>query len=639
MVRIEKLTYRIGGRVLFDRAEANIPAGHRIGLVGRNGTGKTTLLRLIIGELEPDEGRITIPAGWRVGMTRQEAPDGPADLIETVLAADAELARLSREAETAKAAEHIARVHARLGDLAAYAAPARAARILKGLGFDEAAQRRPCASFSGGLRMRVALAGLLFTAPDLLLLDEPTNHLDLESSLWLQDFLSGYPGTLIIVSHDREVLNRVAAEILSLEGAKLSRFSGGYDRFEEARRLKRAQNEKERRRQEAERAHIRAFVERFRFKASKARQAQSRLKRLEKMQPIAEVADEGAITFAFPDPSPLPPPLLYLDQVDIGYGATTVLKRVDLRLDSDDRVALLGANGNGKSTLIKLLAGRLSPLRGNVRRSHKLRIGYFAQHQADELDTAATPLIELARRRPREPEVQLRAHLGRFGFSQERAETPVAALSGGEKARLLFALMSINRPHLLLLDEPTNHLDIVARQALIEALNAFQGAVVLVSHDPHLIELTADRLWLVEGGQVQPFEGDLDDYRARVTAARAGRPADGVGVPRVAETDRRAERRQAAERRAAVAPLKRQLTQTEAEIDRLNAEKQRLLDELAAPELYRGDATRLLTLQQRLAEIDRHLTASETRWFDLHAALDAASDAANAASGLTGPSA
>ncbi len=630
MLRLEKLTYRIGGRVLLDGADAAIAPGHRVGLVGRNGTGKTTLLRLICGEIEPDGGRIELPARWRIGVTRQEAPDGPQNLIDTVLAGDAELVRLHREAETAADAHAIAAIHERLGAIDAHSAPARAARILKGLGFDDAAQLRPCREFSGGMRMRVALAALLFLAPDLLLLDEPTNHLDLEASLWLQEFLRGYPGTLIVVSHDREVLNRVAEEILSLEGGKLTLYTGGYDRFEEARRMRSEQDEKQRQRQQTERARIRAFVDRFRYKASKARQAQSRLKMLERMKPIAEARDDGSISFDFPDPDPLPPPLLRLDRTDIGYDGKPVLRGVDLRLDADDRIALLGANGNGKSTLVKLLAGRLKPLAGEMRRSDKLRIGYFAQHQADELDLAATPVIALARLRPGDAEVRLRGHLGRFGFSQERADTRIADLSGGEKARLLFALMTVHRPHLLLLDEPTNHLDIVSRQALIEALNAFAGAVVLVSHDPHLIELTADRLWLVDGGQAKPFDGDLDDYRTRVTAM-AGRTGErSEAGQRPGASGRRDGRREAAEKRAALAPLKKQLTDTEAEIDRLTAERQRLAAALAEPELYNGESRRLLDLQKRLAEVERRLTACETAWFDLHAAWDAAKEASAA---------
>ena len=528
MLRVERLTYRIGKRVLLDRAEATIGPGQRVGLVGRNGAGKTTLLRLIAGELDPDEGAIEMPRRWRIGMTAQEAPSGEASLIEVVLAADTELARLNAEAETAHDPHRIAEIHARLGDKQAHSAPARAARILAGLGFDEAAQRRPCSEFSGGWRMRVALAALLFVEPDLLLLDEPTNHLDLEASLWIEDFLHRYPGTVVLVSHDRDLLNRVPTHILHLDRGKLTFYPGDYDRFERTRSERLALDDKMRARQEVQRAHIQKFVDRFRYKATKARQAQSRLKMLARMEPIPEHEEEGIVSFAFPEPEKLAPPIVSIDDVAIGYDGVPVLRRLSLRLDPDDRIALLGANGNGKSTLMRFLAGRLAPLSGEVTRASRLRVGYFAQHQAEELDLAATPLVELARRRPREAAGALRGQLGRFGFSQERAETRIGDLSGGEKARLLFALMTSDKPHLLLLDEPTNHLDIVSRESLVQAINEFDGAVVIASHDPHVLALTADRFWLVEGGRVEPFDGDMDDYRTmrlgRDGGAKAGNP-------------------------------------------------------------------------------------------------------------------
>jgi ATP-binding cassette, subfamily F, member 3 len=616
MLRIDKLTYRVGARPLFDQADAAVNSGHRVGLVGRNGTGKTTLLRLISGELQPDGGRIEKPARWRTGITRQEAPDGPVSLIETVLSADRELMALTEEAETADDPHRIAEIHVRLRDKDAHTAEARAARILAGLGFDAAAQRRPCGEFSGGWRMRIALAALLFTEPDLLLLDEPTNHLDLEATLWLEGYLRGYPGTLLLVSHDRGLLNRVVEEILHLEDGKLTLYRGGYDRFESTRRERLEQSEKLRAKQQAQRAHIQAFVDRFRYKASKAKQAQSRLRMLERLQPIAEHREEGTVAFTFPDPDPLPPPLVSLDRVSIGYDGRAVLKHLSLRLDADDRVALLGANGNGKSTLIKLLAGRLWPQSGEIARSGKLRVGYFAQHQADELDFEATPLLQLARRRPRDPEAQLRGHLGRFGFSQQRADTRIGNLSGGEKARLLFALMTAERPHVLLLDEPTNHLDMVSRQALIEALNDYQGAVVIVSHDPHVLELTADRFWLIEGGGVAPFEGDMQDYRALLL----GRENGGASKPEAANggerqrPSKKEQRRVADERRQALMPLKKQLTQAEHAVDRLETEKAELMQALADPRLYLGDSRRLADLQKRLAQVQKRLDLAEEAW-------------------------
>jgi len=624
MLRIENLTYRIGKRVLLQGAEAAVNPGHRVGLVGRNGAGKTTLLRLITGELMADDGRIVLPERWHIGITSQEAPDGPASLIDTVLAADRELTRLTREADTATDPARIAEIHARLQDKDAYSARARAARILAGLGFEDAEQQRACAEFSGGWRMRVALAGLLFTRPDLLLLDEPTNHLDLEATLWLEEYLRSYPGTVLIVSHDRELLNRAVGEILHLEGGKLTLYQGGYDRFEETRRMRLAQNEKLRARQDAQRARMEKFVERFRYKATKARQAQSRLKMLERMKPIPEAPGEGAVTFAFPDPEPLAPPLYAIDDVAVGYDGVPVLGRLSLRLDADDRIALLGANGNGKSTLIRLLAGRLQPMSGHVTRSNRLRVGYFAQHQADELDLGATPLVELARHRPDDTPQAVRNQLGRFGFGQERAETRIGDLSGGEKARLLFALMTRDRPHILLLDEPTNHLDVASREALIQAINDFAGAVVIVSHDPHVIELTADRLWLVDGGGVAAFDGDMDAYRALLLDRRRAENGSARGGNGDASApDRRAQRRAAAAERQALAPLRKRLAQAEKTVARLEAERKALADRLADPALYDTGPARLVSLQKELGAVEKALAAAELDWLDAHEALDA----------------
>lgn len=628
MLTIDKLTFRIGPRVLFDQADASIHPGHRVGLVGRNGTGKTTLLRLIAGEIEPDGGTIQRPARWTVGLTRQEAPAGPESLIDTVLAADPELAGLAAEAETARDAHRIAEIHERLLDKDAHSAPARAARILAGLGFSEADQQRPCRDYSGGWRMRVALATLLFTEPDLLLLDEPTNHLDLEASVWLEDYLRHYPGTILLVSHDRELLNRAVGQILHLEGGKLTLYQGGYDRFEQTRRARLELNEKMRARQDAQRAHLQQFVDRFRYKASKAKQAQSRLKMLARMEPLVELRDEAGVSFDFPDPDPLPPPLYSIEGASVGYDGKPVLRGLSLRLDADDRIALLGANGNGKSTLIKLLAGRLNPISGDIVRPPKLRVGYFAQHQTDELDVAATPLLEMLRRRPGEPEVRLRAHLGRFGFDQQRAETPIGNLSGGEKARLLFALMTVDRPHILLLDEPTNHLDLVSREALIQAINTFAGAVVMVSHDPHVLELTVDRFWLLAGGRVEPFDGDMDDYRAVLLSRAAGEASDkeraGVRSGERESADRKEQRRQAADRRRALAPLKQRLSDAESTVHRLEAEKARLAGMMGDSALYAGDPQKLIDLQKRLGQIEKDLAAAEDLWLRLHEEWDEA---------------
>lgn len=622
MLRIENLTYRIGRRILIEHASAGVNPGHRVGLVGRNGAGKTTLLHLITGALDPDEGSIELPTNWRVGMTRQEAPEGPQSLIETVLAADRELVALNREAETATDPDRIAEIHTRLHDKQAHSAPSRAARILAGLGFSEQDQQKPCSEYSGGWRMRVALASLLFTQPDLLLLDEPTNHLDLEASLWLEDYLRRYDGTILLVSHDRGLLNRVVGEILHLENTKLTLYQGGYDKFEQARRMKLAQMESERIKQEAQRAHIQKFVDRFRYKATKARQAQSRLKMLEKMQPIAAHLEEGVTNFNFPDPDPLPPPLYTIDNVAVGYDGKPVLSNLSLRLDEDDRIALLGANGNGKSTLIKLLAGRLTPLSGYHSHSSKLRVGYFAQHQTDELDVNATPVVALGHRRPKDLDVDLRKHLGAFGFSQDRADTPIGNLSGGEKARLLFALMTSDKPHILLLDEPTNHLDVQSREALVQAINGFKGAVVIVSHDPHVIELTADRLWLVADGGVSPYDGDMDDYRNLLLGRKPGNGSAQVSTKKEPATaaptiDRKEQRREAAEKRKALAPLRSQIQRAEKNVAKLEAEKAKITAALADPSLYDGDNAALIDLQRQHGHVERDLAAAEEAWLAL----------------------
>ena len=635
MLRIDNLTYRIGSRVLLDQTSAAINPGHRVGLVGRNGTGKTTLLKLVTGDLDPDGGGLATPSHWRIGVTTQEAPFGPGSLIDTVLGADKELARLTAEAETATDPHRIAEIHARLRDKDAHSAPSRAARILAGLGFDEMAQQKPCDEFSGGWRMRVALAGLLFSEPDLLLLDEPTNHLDLEACLWLEDYLKRYSGTVLLVSHDRDLLNRVVGEILHLENGKLKLYQGGYDRFEATRRMQLELNAKARAKQDAQRAHIEKFVERFRYKATKAKQAQSRMKMLDRMEPIPEHREEGSVTFAFPEPLLLAPPLYTAEAVDVGYDGTAVLENLSFRLDNDDRIALLGANGNGKSTLIKLLAGRLAPLSGNVNKSGKLRIGYFAQHQGDELDLSATPLVELGRLRTHDTEQQLRSQLGRFGFTQERAETKVDNLSGGEKARLLFALMSCEKPNILLLDEPTNHLDVTSRQALVQAINAFEGAVIIVSHDPHIIGLTADRFWLVEDGGVRPYDGDLDDYRAmllgRRKARRSGGEEDGGNSVKNGNggnggvLNKKQQRQASAEKRRALSDLKKRLGKVEKTVHRLEQHRDDLQHALADPELYEGEGDPA-DVQKKLGRVKKDLKAAEDDWTAAQEEFDEASE-------------
>ncbi len=617
MLHINDLTFRYGGRVLFDRATAVVSKGHRVALVGRNGTGKSTLLKLIAGQLQTDAGAITVPSGTKIGMVAQEAPSGATTLIDAVLAADTERTALLAEAETATDPMRIGEIHARLADIEAHSAPSRAAQVLSGLGFDADAQTRPCSDFSGGWRMRVALAGVLFARPDLLLLDEPTNHLDLEATIWLEGYLKNYPHTILLVSHDRDLLNSVPTTTIHVDQGKLVTYAGNYDQFLKQRRANMERLQAMATKQEAKRKHMMAFVERFRYKATKARQAQSRLKALEKLETITLMEDDAEVVFNFPQPDEMAPPLIALDGVTIGYGDRAILRRVNLRIDMDDRIALLGANGNGKSTLVKLLAGRLEAMAGEVKRPAKLRVGYFAQHQQDELDLSLTPIQQTQRIMPLAPEEKVRAHLGRFGFQQSKAETRIADLSGGEKARLLLALMSRETPHILMLDEPTNHLDVDSREALIEAINGFEGAVILISHDPHLIELTADRLLLVADGTVQPYDGDLDDYRRfLLDRARAERAAAKGGETPDAGASRKDQRRAAAEARAALAPLKKKAADAESLVNKLTEEKRKIEAKLADPALYSGPSDKLQKLQIDLGVVDKKLSAAEEAWLE-----------------------
>ena len=634
MLQIDGVTIRVAGRPLLERASATVNGGERVGLVGRNGSGKSSLLRLIAGGASPDEGEIAVPRRQRIGMIAQDAPSGPESLLDTVLAADRERSDLLAEAESATDGLRIAEIHERLAAIGADSAPARAARILAGLGFDEAAQARPCAEFSGGWRMRVALAALLFSRPDILLLDEPTNHLDLEATLWLEGFLKSYAGTLVLVSHDRDLLNAVPQAIIHLDGLALTRYAGNYDRFERTRREQQERQAALRQRQEAQRKHIQAFVDRFRYKASKARQAQSRLKALARMEPIASMVDETTAPIRLPDPKPLAPPILTLDRASVGYEPEKpVLRRLDLRIDMDDRIALLGANGNGKSTLVKLLGGRLQPESGEMTRARGLQVGYFAQHQAEELDLRATPLQILARLEPRATEERLRGQLGCFGFGKEKVEVEVGSLSGGEKARLLLALMSRQAPQLLLLDEPSNHLDIDSRESLVQALNDFPGAVVLVSHDPHLIELVADRLWLVAEGGVRPFEGDLDDYRKyllgqrreRDSAKRREAATEGAADEAALQARGKEKRRAAADARAALAHLRKAAKEAEKAMERLTRDKAALEARMGDESLYSGSgAEDLAKLQRQHHALGQAIAKAETDWLEAQAALEAA---------------
>ena len=609
---------RLGGRSVLAGADLTVDQGRRMGLVGRNGAGKSTLLRAIMHEIALDSGDIRLAARARVATVAQEAPSGDASLLDTVLTGDPE--RLTLLAEAATAEPHrLAEIHERLRAIGADAAPARAAAILAGLGFDEASQQRPVREYSGGWRMRVALATALFAAPDLLLLDEPTNHLDLEATLWLEQWLSRFPGAVLLVSHDRGLLDRAVQAIAFLDRGRITVTPGGFDEFVRIRTERALQQVRAAERIAVERAHIQSFIDRFRYKASKARQAQSRIKALERLPQIETVIEDAPTRFDFPEPARIAPPILALDRVAVGYDDTPVLRGVSLSVDTDDRIALLGANGNGKSTLAKLLADRLAPMSGEIRRGPKLRVGYFAQHQTEELVESETPIDHMARALPRATPSQVRAQLARFGLDADRAETPVANLSGGEKARLLLSLATREAPQLLILDEPTNHLDIDAREALVKALADFQGAVLLITHDPHLVELVADRLWLVADGTVRPFDGDLDDYRA-LLADRA-RPA-----PKPDAANRRDERRERADARAALAPLRKQARDAEARLARLAEERASIEKTLADPSLYVPTRkSEIAAANARLATIAKLAAAAEAEWLAAEEALEAAS--------------
>jgi ATP-binding cassette subfamily F protein 3 len=628
MLHVKGITYRVGGRTLFENASAHVPAGKRVGLVGPNGSGKTTLIRLTLGALELDGGAIDLRARCTVGTVSQEAPGGERTPIEVVLAADAEREQLLAEAETCRDPSRIAEIHTRLADKGAHAAPARAAVILAGLGFDEAAQSRPLRTFSGGWRMRVALASALFAEPDLLLLDEPTNHLDLESVMWLLDYLKGYPNTLVVVSHDRHLLNEVADQILCIKEQRLAAYTGGYDDFVAAEAQKAALEEAARVKQELARAHLQSFIDRFRAKATKAKQAQSRIKALERMRPVAAAAARQRVAFDFPEPAATASPLVRLDDVAVGYApGVPVLHGLHLSVFAEDRVALLGANGNGKTTLARLLAGSLEPDAGRLVASSKLKVGYFAQDHLEQLAPERTAFEHMrAAMSPEIPQERVRAWLGRFGFAQERAEVDAAGLSGGEKTRLALALIANTRPNLMILDEPTNHLDVDAREALVDGLNAYGGALILVSHDRRLIEATVDQLWLVECGTCAQFFGDMEDYQARLLAARASfrqalRRAAGANDADL-RPSRKDERRSAAEIRARLAPLKRSATEAEAALAELTEELARVEADLADPATYSAlGRERIAMLGKRQRELETLVARAEEIWLAAAVAL------------------
>ncbi|WP_026379000.1 ABC-F family ATP-binding cassette domain-containing protein [Afifella pfennigii] len=617
MLQLSGLTLRIAGRTLIDKASLSLPTGSKVGLVGRNGTGKTTLFRAIAGDIAPDEGEIILPKRARIGRVLQEAPGGPETLLQTVLAADEERTRLLAETKTAKEGGRIGEIHTRLAEIGAHEAEARAARILKGLGFDDEAQNRPCAEFSGGWRMRVALAAVLFSEPDLLLLDEPTNYLDLEGALWLERYIARYRHSAILISHDRDLLNNAVRSIVHLSEAKLTLYAGGYDSFERQRAERQALQAKLKDKQEAQRKHMQAFVDRFRAKASKARQAQSRLKALARLQPVATIADETVLPFRFPEPEKrAAPPIMQLEGVSVGYApGAPVLKGLDLRIDDDDRIALLGANGNGKSTFAKLISGQLEPETGTLKRSNKLKIGYFAQHQLDELIPGQSAVDHVRARLDGLTEAQLRSRVAQMGLATQKMDTKAKDLSGGEKARLLMGLAALSRPHLLILDEPTNHLDVDSREALIHALNDYSGAVILISHDRHLIEASVDRLWLTANGTVRPYEGDIEEYRREVLEGPARKSGENRAAPAPA-------RRSQADRRKQAAPIRQKMKECERLVEVFSKEIEELDDRLADAALHRGDPERAARYARKRAEKAAMLERLEERWIELGAMLE-----------------
>lgn len=619
MLAINNITVRLGGRTILDGASAAIPPGGRVGLIGRNGAGKSTLMKVMIGELEPDDGEIEMPRLARLGYIAQEAPHGDATPLDTVLAADGERTSLLEEAETCTDPDRLGDVHDRLLAIDAYSAPSRAAIILTGLGFDDEMQNRPLDSYSGGWKMRVALGALLFSQPDILLLDEPSNHLDLEATLWLENFLKAYPATLIVISHERDLLNNVVDHILHLQGGKVTLYPGGYDSFERQRAERAAQLAAAKASQDAQRAKLQDYVARNSARASTAKQAQSRAKMLAKMQPITALMEDPSLSFDFPSPSELKPPLITLDLAAVGYTeAKPILQRLNLRVDPDDRIALLGRNGNGKTTLARLLAAQLPPAEGSMSTAGKMQIGYFTQYQVEELEGDSTPLEQMTRAMAGKTPAAVRAQLGRFGFSGNRATSQVAKLSGGERARLALALITRDAPHLLILDEPTNHLDVDAREALVQALNDYDGAVILISHDRHMVELTADRLVLVDGGTATEYSGSMSDYMDFVLGINQPK---GEARPKIAKKDRKAE----ANRREELRQVQNKVSAAEKAIASLQAQCSEIDRAMFDPASARAELAKLSMseLSRRRAALGDELAAAEAAWLEQNELLEA----------------
>ena len=617
MISFENISFSVAGRTLVKNSTVSIPSGHKVGLVGRNGTGKTSLFRLVYGDITLDQGDLKLNKNTRVGGVAQEASGSSITLLDTVLAADQERADLIRKAQLEKDPLQIAKIQTRLADIDAWSAEARAATILKGLGFDKHKQKLACSEFSGGWRMRVALAAVLFSKPDLLLLDEPSNYLDLEGSIWLEAYISKYPSTIIIISHDRALLNNSVNSILHLEDKELHLYAGNYETFAKTRAARLAHKEAEVKKQNLRRQHLQSYVERFRYKADKAKQAQSRLKMLAKMEPIS-ISHKLAFTkFDFPQPEELSPPIVNIQNASVGYEKKTVLSDINLRIDQDDRIAILGQNGEGKSTLSKLIANKLKPHVGKIIHSNKLRIGYFAQHQLDELTLNETPMEHIQRKRPSEKQGQIRARLDGFGISVEQANIEVKSLSGGQKARLSLLLASLDAPHLLILDEPTNHLDIESREALVEALTKYSGAVIIVSHDIHLLSLVADRLWLAKHGTVKPYEYDLETYRKSLLSVSSSKKQGQLKNPKTVRKSYTKDE---------IIILKNNVKKSEERIEKLLIMEEKISQKLADPTIYLdNNRAELVVFNTKYAEVRKAMTKAEDLWETAQKKLDNAS--------------
>ncbi|MCQ2914240.1 MAG: ABC-F family ATP-binding cassette domain-containing protein [Alphaproteobacteria bacterium] len=629
MIDITNISLRFGNRVLFNEASAHISDGQKVGIVGLNGCGKTTLLKIIIGSQDYDDGEIKITKGQKIVTIAQEIPASNTSLIDFILNSDTERKELLEQLEIAEKKEDgikISEIHERLNSIQAYSAEAKASQILYGLGFSENDQHRPISDFSGGQRRIVALASALFVHSDILLLDEPTNHLDLESTLWLENYLTKYPNTLLLISHDRHILNSICNNIINISNNKFTLYGGNYDSYEQTKALQEENLLKQAKKEEEKRQHLQEFINRFQYKATKAKQAQSRIKQLEKLGNTQIIVKDKETHFSFIAPSQISSPIYKIENGSTGYGEKIVLSKLNLRIDADDRIALIGENGNGKSTFAKLLVGNLNLFEGDLTKSNKLEIGYYAQHQTEELNINLTPVEQMQSVMPNATQTEIRSHLGRFALTQDKAETKIELLSGGEKARLLLAMMSKNSPHLLILDEPTNHLDIDARNALIDAINSFTGAVILITHDLSLIELTVDKLWRVKNGTIKEFDGDLEDYRNLLLTDPQVKKVETQQKKDNCSTSRKDERRISAEKRAALAPLKKKLKEIENKMEKLTDKQAEIENLLEDPTVYMFgmNAAKVNNMKIALAQIEEELTPLEEEWIELSSQIEEA---------------